>query len=223
MREHIEQISAAELTYTEDDLIITDPPYNIGYKYNGEFTDEMPLDEYQQLFEPMQGHRVVMIHYAENIMRDIVPVLGVPERCVAWTYPSNAGHRQWRLVAWWNCSPDWSRDFVPYKNPNDKRIKELMKTRPGRKLPDHWEINLVKNVSKEKVQGYTNQIPEALIERIIKTTARQLDVIVDPFCGTGTTASVAKRMDYRFRTYDINPTAIKLAIERINKTPEFPF
>ena len=112
---------------------------------------------------------------------------------------------------------------MPYKNPNDKRIKELMKTRPGRKLPDHWEINLVKNVSKEKVQGYTNQIPEALIERIIKTTARQLDVIVDPFCGTGTTASVAKRMDYRFRTYDINPTAIKLATERINKTPEFPF
>lgn len=219
----IELKSAAELTYSENDLIVTDPPYNIGYKYSGEFIDEMSLDEYQALFESMQGQRVVMIHYAENIMRDIVPVLGVPERCVSWTYPSNAGNRQFRLVCWWGCAPDWKKDYVPYKNPNDKRIKELMKTKPGRSLPDHWEINLVKNVSREKVKGYTNQIPEALIERIIKITARPLDVIVDPFCGTGTTASVAKRMDYSYRTYDINPTAIELATKRINETPSFNF
>ena len=143
----IQMLNAAELQYSDRDLIITDPPYNIGYKYKGDFKDNMPLREYQRLFEPMKGHRLVMIHYAENIMRDIVPVLGAPERCVAWTYPSNAGNRQWRCVAWWNCSPDWTKDYVPYKNPNDKRIKELMKTRKGRNLPDHWEINLVKNVS----------------------------------------------------------------------------
>lgn len=214
--------SAGELVYNEDELIITDPPYNIGYKYSGHFLDEMPLDDYQQLFEPMQGHRVVMIHYAENIMRDIIPVLGPPERCVAWTYPSNAGHRQWRCISWWNCTPDWGKDYVPYKNPNDKRVKKLMETRKGRKLPDHWEINLVKNVSKEKVKGYTNQIPQALIERIIRITANSLDTIVDPFCGTGTTAAAAKIMGHRWKTYDINPTAIKLATERINNTPEFP-
>jgi len=212
---NIQLTDAREISYNGS-LIITDPPYNIGYKYNGEFKDRQTAEEYQSLFKPMKGERVVLIHYAESIIQDIVPVLGNPKRCVSWTYPSNTGSRQWRMIAWWNCEPDWSKIRIPYKNPNDKRVKELMKRTEGRKCPDHWEVNLVKNVSREKVQEYTNQIPEEIVRRIILTTAKEGDTIIDPFCGTGTTAAVAQRLGYKYEAYDVNPLAIELTLRRLH-------
>jgi len=219
---------AATLTYTGEDLIITDPPYNIGYKYNGEFNDSMTPDEYGALFDPMQEHRVVMIHYPKAIYEDIVPWLGLPDELVAWTYPSNTGSKCWRAVAWFNCKPDWNRYRVPYANPKDKRIQELVKKTGGRALSNHWHINLVKNVSREKVKEYTNQIPEEVVRRIISTTAEKGDTIVDPFSGTGTTCAVAQQMGHKFRAYDINPLAIELTERRLEswsaaKQNELPF
>lgn len=207
--------SAADCTFTDSDLIVTDPPYNIGYKYSGQFIDNMPLDKYQELFEPMKGHRVVMIHYIENIVRDIVPVLGNPERVAAWTYHSNTGSRSWRAVCWWNCEPDWEKVRVPYRNPEDKRVQELMLRTGGRALPDVWEIEQVKNVSEEKVKEYTNQIPLKVIHQIIETTAQEGDCICDPFCGTGTTLMAAKQLGFNARGSDINELAVKLTNKRI--------
>lgn len=162
----------------------------------------------------MRGYRVVMIHYIEQIIADIVPVLGSPEKVVAWTSNSNTP-RSWRSICWWNCNPDLSRVRVPYRNPEDKRIKELMKRTGGRALPDVWHIEQVKNVSAEKVQGYTNQIPREIIYNILKTTAFPGDVIVDPFSGTGTTAKVAQELGMSFRISDVNPTARELTRQRL--------
>tara|TARA_R100001443_G_scaffold113982_1_gene129367 strand:+ start:35 stop:703 length:669 start_codon:yes stop_codon:yes gene_type:complete len=210
------KFNAAQLSYSPNDLIITDPPYNIGYKYNGTFRDNLKLAEYQKLFIPMKGQRVVMIHYIENIISDIVPILGAPQRVISWTYPSNTASRCWRAIAWFNCKPDFSKIRIPYKNMNDKRVQELHKKTGGRALPDNWHINCVKNVSKEKVKEYTNQIPEEIIKRIIITTAKTTDTIIDPFSGTGTTPCVAKTLGYSYRWYDINDLAIELTTKRLN-------
>ena len=210
----IRHLDASINTYDAGDLIVTDPPYNIGYQYNG-YKDKIGSEEYQFLFYPMRGHRAVIINYAEITISQIIPVLGAPLRCVAWTYPSNAGNRQWRLISWFNCEPDFAKVRVPYKNPTDKRVAELMKRSEGRTAPDHWEINLVKNVSAEKEKDYTNQMPEQLIARIIKTTAIEGDVIVDPFSGTGTTAAVAEKLGYEWRAFDINDTALEITRRRV--------
>ena len=208
----IDDTDARLQQYVEGELVVTDPPYNIGYKYEGEFTDR--IDDYGALFEPMRGHRVVMIHYIEQIIEDIVPVLGLPKKIVAWTSYSNTP-RSWRAVCWWNCSPDLLRVRVPYRNPEDARIKELTKRTGGRALPDVWHIEQVKNVSADKVQGYTNQIPREVIYNILKTTASPGDVIVDPFSGTGTTAKVAQELGMSFRVSDVNPTARQLTRQRL--------
>lgn len=92
-----------------------------------------------------------------------------------------------------------------------------MKRTGGRKCPDHWEVNLVKNVSREKIKEYTNQIPEEIVRRIILTTAKEEDTIIDPFCGTGTTAAVAQRLGYKYEAYDINPLAIELTLRRLRQ------
>jgi len=87
----------------------------------------------------------------------------------------------------------------------------------GRRCPDHWEVNLVKNVSREKVKEYTNQIPEEIIRRIILTTAQKEDRIIDPFCGTGTTPAVAQKLGYEYEAYDINSLAIELTVRRLQQ------
>ncbi len=219
---------ASTLTYNTNDLIVTDPPYNIGYKYNGTFKDRMTENEYAALFEPMQGHRVVMIHYVEAIYEDIAPWLGYPEHIAAWTYPSNTAHKAWRAIAWFNCLPNWKKYRVPYANPTDKRVKKLMQKTGGRALSNHWHVNCVKNVSREKVKEYTNQIPEEVVKRIIVTTANKDDTIVDPFAGTGTTAAVAQKMGFSHRSYDVNPLAVELTRRRIrqeilNEQSKLPF
>jgi len=56
------------------------------------------------------------------------------------------------------------------------------------------EINLVKNVSKQK-QNYTNQIPQELLKRLIFTTTDELDLVVDPMCGTGSTLITATKLN----------------------------
>lgn len=211
----IEKLDARNLTYQATDLIVTDPPYNIGYEYAGDFVDK--VDDYEALFKPMRGHRVVMVHYIENIISDVVPILGNPEKVVAWVSHSNLP-RCWRAVCWWNCSPQMDRVRVPYRNMTDKRVQALHDRTGGRRLPDWWHIEQVKNVSTEKVAGYTNQIPREVVSRIIQTTANPADCIVDPFCGTGTTAEVARELGHSYRTYDINEVALKLARQRLSQT-----
>jgi len=81
---------------------------------------------------------------------------------------------------------------------------------------DVWEIPAVINVSKERV-GYPTQKPEALLEKIIKASSNKDDVVLDAFCGCGTTIAVAQRLGRKWIGIDISPTAIKVIKDRFNK------
>jgi len=198
----------------DDALIISDPPYNIGYLYLGGYVDSMGEDEYIDLFTSFAGRRCVFIHYPEDTIKYIVPAMGVPKKTVSWVYNSNIG-RQHRMVSWYNCRPDLSKVKQPYKNPKDKRVAALIDGgSEGTALYDWWEIDLVKNVSSEKTK-YTNQIPERLVSNIIKTTAHDDDVIIDPFCGSGTTCAVAEKLGFNWAGLDISKIAVATARARV--------
>ena len=94
------------------------------------------------------------------------------EQVVFWVYNSNTG-KQSRLISWWGCKPDFSKVRQPYKNLEDKRIRErILRGQTGSKLYDWWEINQVKNVGNEKTQ-HPCQIPEKVIKQIILTTIKK--------------------------------------------------
>jgi site-specific DNA-methyltransferase (adenine-specific) len=78
-----------------------------------------------------------------------------------------------------------------------------------------WELPNVKRNSKENL-NYPTQKPEALLERIIKLSANTGDIVFDPFCGSGTSFAVAKRLGMQFVGIDINPIACKISKERIS-------
>ena len=196
-------------------LIITDPPYNIGWKYDT-YKDKINEEDYSNLFKSFKGYRFVVIHYIEDIIKYIVPQMGIPTKVVQWVYNSNM-RKQHRSIAFFNCIPDFSRAYQPYKNTNDKRIKKLIANgSKGCKLYDWWNINLVKNVSKEK-QNYFNQIPEKVIENILNIVAKDTDTIFDPFMGSGTTPAVASKLGYKYIATDISEKAYNITKNRLSK------
>ena len=82
---------------------------------------------------------------------------------------------------------------------------------------DVWEIPAVINVSKERV-GYPTQKPEALLKRIIEASSSKNDIVLDAFCGCGTTVAVAQQLGRKWIGIDISPTAIKVIQRRLKRT-----
>jgi len=192
----------------ENTLIITDPPYNIGWKYDS-YNDKIKEDDYLKLFTHFKGFKFVVIHYIEDIIKYVVPNMGVPSKVVQWVYNSNMG-KQHRSIAFFNCMPDFNKVKQKPKNPDDIRVNKDVK------LYDWWNINLVKNVSKEK-EKYSNQIPEKVIGNIIKITAQENDIIFDPFMGSGTTPTVASKLGFKYIGADISNNAFNITKNRLNK------
>jgi len=93
--------------------------------------------------------------------------------------------------------------------------KELQKK--GVSENDVWHIPFIAPSAKERL-GYPTQKPEALLERIIKASSNKGDVVLDAFCGCGTTVAVAQRLGRRWIGIDISPTAIKIMQRRLEQT-----
>jgi DNA modification methylase len=79
--------------------------------------------------------------------------------------------------------------------------------------PDVWEINFINSQSQERVE-YSTQKPEALLERIIKASSNEGDLVLDCFCGSGTTAATAEKNNRRWITCDLGRFAIHTARKR---------
>jgi site-specific DNA-methyltransferase (adenine-specific) len=76
------------------------------------------------------------------------------------------------------------------------------------------EIPPINSQAQERL-GYPTQTPEALLERIIKASSNEGDVVLDPFCGCGTSISVAERLHRKWIGIDITHLAITLIRHRL--------
>ena len=201
----------------EDFIVVTDPPYNIGYEYN-EYPDDLSTEDYIEMIGNLKGKRTAIIHYPEESMKYFVPALGVPDEVNVWAYNSNLPNRHHRLINYYNLKPDYTKVLQPYKNPNDKRIKErIARGIKGARSYDWFsDINLVKNVSKTEF-NHPCPVPVELMERIIKLISEEGDLIFDPFAGSGTTAIACMNTNRRFIGAEIDTLYFDMANERIAK------
>jgi DNA modification methylase len=84
----------------------------------------------------------------------------------------------------------------------------------GKFPEDWWIIPFIRPNARERL-GYPTQKPEKLLERIIKASSNPMDIVLDPFCGCGTTIAVAHRLGRRWIGIDVSPTACKLMAKRM--------
>lgn len=89
------------------------------------------------------------------------------------------------------------------------------KAKKGVPLGDVWDIPFLNPKAKERV-GYPTQKPILLLERIIELATNEGDIILDPFCGSGTTLVAAKLLNRDFIGIDKSETAVNLSWERLS-------
>lgn len=90
----------------------------------------------------------------------------------------------------------------------------LNDSKKGVPLSDVWEIPYLNPKAKERV-GYPTQKPILLLERIIEIATNPGDLILDPFCGSGTTLVAAKLLGRHGIGMDISPDAVELTKQRL--------
>ncbi len=103
--------------------------------------------------------------------------------------------------------------------PDDKskrpRLKRYLDEMPGTLMANIWtDIPPINSQAAERL-GYPTQKPEALLERIIRASSNEGDVVLDPFCGCGTTIAVAQRLNRAWIGIDITHVAINLMKNRL--------
>jgi DNA modification methylase len=201
-------------------VIVTDPPFNIGYHYNN-YKDKMKEKDYYNFLTNIlknNGFPFVVIHYPEQLYKIAFYTESLPDRVVSWVYNSNTA-RQHRDIAFFGINPDFKKVRQPYKNLNDKRIKKrIAEGKTGAKLYDWWNVNQIKNVSKEKTK-HPCQMPVEVMKNIIGILPEDF-IIFDPFMGSGTTGVAAIELKRDFIGCELDEEYFLIAKERLEKAAQ---
>lgn len=110
----------------------------------------------------------------------------------------------------------YEKGIVVQSNPGSvPRMKRYLDEQEGTPVGDIWtDIRPIQSQSDERL-GYPTQKPVALLERIIKASSNEGDLVLDPFCGCGTTIHAAEKLNRRWIGIDITHLAIGLIRRRL--------
>ena len=109
----------------------------------------------------------------------------------------------------------------PEKEGGKPMLKRYLDEAPGVPLQSIWsDIKPLHNLATERL-GYPTQKPVALLERIIKASSNEGDVVLDAFCGCGTTLAACENLNRKWLGIDISPTACRVMGERITNSGRF--
>ena len=219
------------------DLIIADPPFNIGKKYDT-YKDNLKFEEYLNWSYKWSDEAVRILkpngslyvfNYPENnaYLKVYLDKKLQFRRWITWHYNSNTGHskrnytRTQDSILFYTKGDNYTfnkEDVVqPYKNPNDKRIKEnLAKGKKGTGPYDVLYFDIVKNVSKEKTE-HIAQLPFGLVELFVKASSNPNNIVFDPFMGSGTTAVASKKNNRHYLGCEISKKYYNIIKKRLRE------
>ena len=95
------------------------------------------------------------------------------------------------------------------------QLKRYLHEQKGRPLGDVWtDIQPINSQAKERI-GYPTQKPLTLLDRIIRASSNEGDVVLDPFCGCATAMVAADRLNRQWTGIDLSPLAARLVLKRL--------
>jgi site-specific DNA-methyltransferase (adenine-specific) len=117
---------------------------------------------------------------------------------------------------------NWKNIRIPYIKLNTGHTHSIFKepaTLPKEgKIPEDFWIDIPSggHISPKERTGYPTQKPLALLERIIKASSNEGDIVMDPFCGCATTCVAAQQLGRKWIGIDIEKQAVSLLVERLS-------
>jgi DNA modification methylase len=124
------------------------------------------------------------------------------------------------IKSYWRCPLETMKRFdaegrLYFTKKRGIRIKRYLDDTPGVPLQCLWDDIFPINSQAAERMGYPTQKPEALLERIILSSSNEGDVVLDPFCGCGTTVHAAQKLKRNWIGIDITHLAIGLIERRL--------
>ena len=213
------------------DLIIADPPYNLGKDY-GNDSDKQNFKAYIQFSKEWIGecYRVLKktgtiyifigfryISYLYNILENDYNMNFVNWIC--WHYTQGIGKTKGFSprhddILMFSKSKKYTFNLDEIKIPQKfyRKVNNMRGANPG----DVWEVSHIHYCQKNR-QRHPTQKPEALMERMILASSNEKDLIIDPFCGSGTTLKVCQQLNRRYIGIEINEEYVKMINERLSE------
>lgn len=129
-------------------------------------------------------------------------------------YEWNGVTREWRCPKHTMEKYD-AENKLTYTGTGLVRLKFYLDEMPGLPTQSVWDdVNKIHHLAHERLD-YPTQKPEALLERIIRASSNEGDLIADFFCGSGTTAAVAEKLGRKWITTDLGRFSVHTARKRL--------
>lgn len=139
-----------------------------------------------------------------------------PTRTVEWRGVHPGVNRQWRFSLE-KLEQLYTEECILLRRdgkPRKDGLKEYLLEVEGSALQDIWIDVVFSPTTKERL-GYPTQKPKTLLERIIESSSNENDVILDAYCGCGTTVEVSQKLNRQWIGIDITYQSISLILKRL--------
>jgi DNA modification methylase len=234
-----------QCTASEVDLIFADPPFNWQVPYK-DWNDSMPREEFlvftrdwlDGCIEALAPHGSLWVNIPDDTAAEIVVHLKdrgmtMVNWCI-WHFRFGQ-HRRGNFIVskvhalYFAKDPQqrtWNAEHI--LEPSDRattyfdpRTHNKREGTAGMRVPlDVWygkNWGRIQGNNKERRSKHENQIPEIYLERVIRACSNEGDLVLDPFLGSGTTATVARELKRRSIGFEYAPESAESAFERIEK------
>lgn len=213
------------------DLIIADPPYNLGKDY-GNNRDMKAWHEYEgftnqwltqavRLMKPTASIYVFMgVRFISTLFRMLEDDFGLQfNGWITWHYTQGMGRKlgfspRHEDILYFTKTDEFTFNLNDVRVPQKyfRKRNNMTGANPG----DVWQFSHVHYCSEER-QKHPTQKPEALMERMIRASSNESDLVLDPFVGSGTTCRVAGILNRRWVGIDLNPNYIEMSDRRVKQ------
>lgn len=222
------------------DLIFADPPFNIGYEYDF-YSDRLVGEDYvawsrrwlRAAYQALSPTGTLWIAIGDDYAAELkiaAETVGFHMRSwVIWHYTFGVNcknkltraHTHLFYMVKDRKAFTFNADAIRVPSARQTKYNDKRAMAGGRLPDDVWQFNRVCGTHRERVKWHPCQMPESILDRILRACSSEGDTVLDPFSGSGTTGVVASRLGRNFIGFELSPEYCRLATERIESaTPD---